>query len=248
MLGASKGFCRFGSGSPDGFSHTPAFTSTSLPHGGAFILVSDPKEVPSNAPGIPPGDEEDRGWKLIDEELDMGLEANDEAEGVKEPTEAAGEKSTIDPGEVELLKEIVKTPTSDQPSTAPKSGDKQGSTHLNSGSGSSDLSIEDLDARGTWAKKKVATPTKASHPSQWSDEDIDVVRQIHYKTDLQCFQTYRHNKIDPGNIASINTKDHSAYIDVARVDPSSVIWKSVFSVAAYHETIRHCYSSLWMMP
>ena len=102
----------------------------------------------------------------------------------------------------------------------------------------SDSSVEDLDAKGAQAKKKVMMPTKASHPSQWSDEDIDVVRQIRYKIDLQCFQIYRRNKIDPADIASINTKDHSTYIDVARADPSSVIQKSVFSVAAYRETLR----------
>ena len=83
-------------------------------------------------------------------------------------------------------------------------------------------------------------PTKApiSHPSQWAEEDIDVVRQTHYKTDLQRFQTYRQNKIDPGDMASINTKDHSAYIEVARADPGSVIRKSVFSVAAYREVLK----------
>ena len=202
-LDASKGFCRFGSSlstpsnsghrSTGGFSHTPAFTSTPLPHGGAFILVSDPKEVPSNAPGIPPGNKEDCSQEPIDEELDMGLEADDEAEGEKELTEATGDESMIDPGEVELLKEIIKIPTGDQPSTVPKSGDKQGSTHLDGGSGSSDSSVEDLDARGAWAKKKGATPTKASHPSQWSNKDIDVVHQICYKTDLKRFQTYRRN-------------------------------------------------------
>ena len=68
-------------------------------------------------------------------------------------------------------------------------------------------------------------PTKASglHPSQWTDEDIDVVRQTRYKTDLQHFQTCCLNKIDPGDMASINTKDHSAYIEVAQADPGSVI-------------------------
>ena len=247
-LDASKGFCRFwsslstpsnsGCGSAGGFSCTPAFTSTPLPHGGAFILASDPKEVPSSAPGTPPGNEEDRSWEPIDEELDMGLEADDEAEGKKELTEAAGDKSMIDPGEVELLKEIIKIPTGDQPSSAPKSGDKRGLTHLDSGSGSSDSSVEDLDTRGTRAKKKGATLTKVSHPSQWSDEDIDIVHQIRYKTNLKHFQTYCRNKIDPGNIASINTKDHSTYIDVAKADLSSVIRKSVFSVGAYRETIR----------
>ena len=64
------------------------------------------------------------------------------------------------------------------------------------------------------------------------------MRQTRYKTDLQHFQTYRRNKIDPGDMASINTKDHSAYIEVARVDPGSVIRKSVFSVAAYREVLN----------
>ena len=83
-------------------------------------------------------------------------------------------------------------------------------------------------------------PTKAliSHPSQWVEEDIDVVRQTHYKMDLQHFQTYRRNKIDPGDMASINTKDHSTYIEVARADPGSVIRKSMFSVAAYRAVLK----------
>ena len=65
-LGA-KGFCRLdtsspmpsvsGHGSAGGFSCTPSFSSTPLPHGGAFCLASDPKEMPSSAAGVPPGDE-----------------------------------------------------------------------------------------------------------------------------------------------------------------------------------------------
>ena len=39
-------------------------------------------------------------------------------------------------------------------------------------------------------------------------------------------------------MASINTKDHSAYIEVARADPGSVIRKSVFSIAAYCEVLN----------
>ena len=60
-------------------------------------------------------------------------------------------------------------------------------------------------------------PNKAlvSHPSQWTKDDINVVRQIHYKMDFSCFQNYCQNKIDPADISSINTKDHSAYIKVA---------------------------------
>ena len=76
-----------------------------------------------------------------------------------------------------------------------------------------------------------------SHPSQWAEEDIDVVRQACYKMDLKRFQTYRRNKIDPGDIASINTSINT-YIEVARADPGSVIRKSVFSVAAYCEVLN----------
>ena len=122
----------------------------------------------------------------------------------------------------------------------PKSGNKRGPSHLNGGSASSDSSVEDLDTKGACPKKKGSTPTKVSgsHPSQWTDEDIDVVRQTRYKMDLQHFQTYRLNKIYPGNMASINSKDHSTYMKVVRADPGSVIWKSVFSVAAYREVLK----------
>ena len=126
-----------------------------------------------------------------------------------------------------------------QPPPAPKSGDKRGSTHLDGGSASSDSSGEDLDAKGTCPKKKVSMPTKASgsHPHQWTEDNIDMVSQIRYKTDFNRFQTYRRNKIDPGDLSSINTKDHSTYIEVAWADPGSVIRKSVFSVVAYHKVL-----------
>ena len=136
------------------------------------------------------------------------------------------------------MKGIINPVVDDEPPTAPKSGDKQGLTHLDGGSDSSDLSGEDLDAKGIQVKKKMAMPTKVLHPSQWSPEDIDVMRQIHYKTDFNRFQTYHHNKIKPADIASINTKDHNAYIKVVKADPSSVVQKSIFSVAAYCEVLR----------
>ena len=56
--------------------------------------------------------------------------------------------------------------------------------------------------------------------------------------DLQRFQTYHRNKIDPSNMASINTKDHSAYIEVAWADPGSLIRKSLFSVEAYCQVLN----------
>ena len=195
--------------------------------------------MPSSAARAPPGDEGAGGQGLFDEELDMALEANDEADADKEPTEDIGDELNIDPEEVQMLKQIIKPTTSSQPSTAPKSDDKQGSTHLDGGSGSSDLSGEDLDAsRGARTKKKMSMPTKALHPNQWSKDDIDIVHQIRYKMDLQCFQTYHTNKIDPADLTLINTRDHSAYLEVAWADPGSVIKKSVFSVAAYHATLK----------
>ena len=228
-----------GCGSTGSFSHTPSFTSTPLPHGGAFRLASDLKEMSSSAAGAPPGDEEAGIRGLFDEELDMALEADNEADADKEPTEDIGDELEIDPEEVQMLKQIIKPASGGQPSTVPKLGDKRGSTHLNGGSGLLDSSGEDLDAsRGAQTKKKTSMPTKASHPNQWSEDDIDILRQICYKTDLQCFQTYCTNKIDPADLALINTRDHSAYLEVAWANPGSVIKKSVFSVAAYRATLK----------
>ena len=74
------------------------------------------------------------------------LEADDEADADKEPTEDIGDELDIDPEEVQVLKQIIKPAAAGQPSTAPKSGDKRDLTHLDGGSGSSDSSGEDLDA------------------------------------------------------------------------------------------------------
>ena len=208
------------------------YMSTPLLHGGAFCLSTDPEEPPSSSLGAAPDKDEECGSLLGDDNLDMGQEANDEGDGEKGPT---GDETLPDPSELELLQEIIDPAAHNRPPPVPKSGDKRGPSHLNGGSASSDSSIEDLDAKGAHPKKKGSMPTKAlvSHPSQWAEEDIDVVRQTHYKMDLQLFQTYCWNKIDPGDMASINTKDHSAYIEVAQADPGSVIRKSLFSIAAY---------------
>ena len=245
----SLSFRRFGTSSPmpsvsgcrstGGFSRTPSFASTPLPHRGAFHLAGDPKEMPSSAVGAPPGNEGAGGQGLFDEGLDMALEADDEADADKEPTEDVGDELDIDPEEVQMLKQNIKPTVGGQPSTTPKSGEKWGSTHLNGDFGSLDSSSEDLDvSRGTQAKKKTLTPTKVSHPNQWSKDDINIVHQIRYKMDLQHFQTYHTNKIDPADLTSINTRDHSPYLKVAWADPRSVIKKSVFSMAAYRATLK----------
>ena len=60
-----------------------------------------------------------------------------------------------------------------------------------------------------------------------------MVCQLHYKTDLERFQKYQRNKMTEADLSTINTNDHSDYIKVAKVDPGTVIKKSVFGVAAY---------------
>ena len=240
--GAGSSFCRFDS-SLSAPAHRDlrrtghSYTSTPLLCGGVFRLSTDPKEPHSSSLGVAPDDDEERGSQLDDDNLDMGQEADDEGDGEKD---LASDETLPDPSELELLQEIIDPAAHNQLPPAPKSGNKRGPSHLDGGSASSDLFVEDLDTKGARPKKKGSTPTKASgsHLSQWTDEDIDVVHQTRYKTDLQHFQTYRLNKIDPGDIASINTKDHSAYIEVAQADPGSVIRKSVFSIAAYPEVLK----------
>ena len=225
--GTSLSFRRFDSslsvspcGDPSRTGHP--YTSTPLLHRGAFHLSTDPKEPPSSSLSMAPIDDEECGSQLGDDNLDLGQEADNEGDGKKD---LAGVETLPDPSELELLQGIIDPAAHNQPPPAPKSGNKRVPSHLDGGSASSDLSVEDLDAKGARHKKKGSTPTKVSgsHPSQWTDEDIDVVHQTHYKTDLQHFQTYRLNKIDPGDMTSINTKDHSAYIEVAWADPGSVI-------------------------
>ena len=242
---AGSSFRRFDSslsmsthGDPSGTGQTGfPYTSTPLLHRGAFHLSTDPKEPPSSSLGVAPDKDEEHGSLLGDDNLDMGQEADDEEDGEKDLT---GDETLPDPSELELLQGIINPAAHNQPLPMPKSGNKRGPSHLDSSSASSDLSVEDLDAKGARPKMKGPMPTKAPvlHPSQWVEEDIDIVRQTRYNTDLQHFQTYRWNKINPGDMASINTKDHSAYIEVAQADPGSVIHKSVFSIAAYHELLN----------
>ena len=210
-------------GDPSGTGQTGRpYMSTPLLHGGAFYLSTDPKEPPSSSLGAAPDEDEEHGSLLGDDNLDMGQEANNEEDCEKDLT---GDETLPNPSKLELLQGIINPAAHNQLPPAPKSGNKRGPSHLDGGSALSDSSIEALDAKGASLKKKGSMPMKASvsHPSQWAEEDIDIVRKTHYKTDLQHFQTYRQNKIDPGDMASINTKDHSAYIEVAWADPGSVI-------------------------
>ena len=215
---------------------SPAFSSTPLLQGGHFILATDQREAPSSSLSAPPLDGEEPETQPLDEDLDMGLEADDEGNGEKDPCE--GDDSIINASELKILKGIVNPGTNNQAPIMPKSGEKRGSGHLD-GSVCSDSSGEDLDTKDGRNRKKGLTPTKvASNTSQWTKEDIDMVCQIHYKMDLDWFQTYQRNKITLVDQSTINTKDHSAYIEVAKADLGTVIKKSVFSMAAYWEVLQ----------
>ena len=179
---------------------------------------------------------EDPGLRPLDKDLDAGLEADDEGNGEKDPGE--GEDPNVDAAEIEILQGIINPGAHEQAPALPKSGEKRGSGHLETSIGSNS-STEDLDAKDARPKKKVLMPVKvaSSNTGQWTDEDLDVVHQIRYKTDLDHFQTYRCNKITPADLSTINTKDHSAYIEIAKAHPGTVVKKSVFSVAAYRQVL-----------
>ena len=166
-----------------------------------------------------------------DEDLDVGLDADDKGDGEKDLAE--GDDSLIDAAKIEILQGIINLVTQDQVPTLPKSGEKRGPSHLD-GSIGSDSSAEDLDAKDTRPKRKGSMPVKVtSNTGQWTKEDLDMVHQLRYKTDLECFQKYRCNKMTEADLSTINTNNHSDYIKVAKADPGTVIEKSVFGVAAY---------------
>ena len=82
----------------------------------------------------------------LDEDLDAGLDADDEGDGEKDPGE--GKDLNIDATEVEILQGIINLGAHEQVPSLPKSGEKRGSGHLN-GSIGSNSSAEDLDTKDT---------------------------------------------------------------------------------------------------
>ena len=102
--------------------------------------------MPSSSLSTPPLEGKDLGLWPLDKDLDTRLDANDEGDGEKDPGE--GEDLNIDATEIEILKGIINPDIHEQVPTLPKSGEKRGSSHLNS-SISSDSSTEDLDAKDT---------------------------------------------------------------------------------------------------
>ena len=162
--GTDSGFCRFDTslsapmcGDLGRSGH--AYMSTPLPRG-VFRLSTNPKEPPSSSLSAPPNDDEERGSRPDDDNLDMGDEADDEEDGEKDP---AADETLPDASEMELLLEIINPTTHGQPSSVPKSGDKRGPSHLDGGSASSDSSVEDLDAKGTAPRRRGRRPLRRPH-------------------------------------------------------------------------------------
>ena len=102
--------------------------------------------MPSSSLGAPPLEGEDSGLWPLDKDLDMGLDADDEGDGEKDPAE--GDESLINATEIEILQGIINLGTQGQAPALPKSGEKRGPGHLD-GSIGSDSSAEDLDAKDT---------------------------------------------------------------------------------------------------
>ena len=95
------GLRRFDSDSPapsgsghGGFSSPPSFSSTPLPQGGHFFLASNQKGAPSSSLGAPPVGSEEPGAQPLNEELDLGLEADDKGDGEK--NQPGSDDSVID--------------------------------------------------------------------------------------------------------------------------------------------------------
>ena len=82
----------------------------------------------------------------LDEDLDAGLEADNEGNGEKDPGE--GKDPNVDADEIEILQGIINLGAHNQSPALPKSGEKRGSGHLETSIGS-DSSAEDLDAKDT---------------------------------------------------------------------------------------------------
>ena len=222
------GLCQFHKDSPvpSGSGHGShssglPITSTPLPNGGCFFVATDKMGVSNSSLGTPPPDNDNLKPQPYDEELELGMEADDENDGRK--PELDGDRPGINPKELEILQGIVGKGQGQKPPSMPKLGDKQSSSHME-GSASSDSLGKDLDAKGVKNGKKGLMPTKVvPNPSQWTEEEIDVVHQYRYQTDVDRFQTYRSNHMDLGDLETINVKDHSAYIKVAKAHPGTVI-------------------------
>ena len=86
------------------------------------ILSSNRKEVPSSSLDAPPLEGEDPRLRPLDEDLDTGLDADDEGDGEKDPGE--GEDLNINAAEIEILQGIINPCAHEQVPSLPKSGEK----------------------------------------------------------------------------------------------------------------------------
>ena len=78
--------------------------------------------MPSSSLDAPPLEGEDLRLWALDEDLDVGLDADDEGDGEKDPGE--GEDLNIDAAEIEILQGIINLGAHEQVPSLPKSGEK----------------------------------------------------------------------------------------------------------------------------
>ena len=160
-----RGICRFELSTPvpSGHGHgssgrSPGFLSTPLLHGGHFILSSNRKEASSSSLGAPPLEGEDPGLRPLDEDLDAGLDADDEGDGEKDPGE--GEDLNIDAAEVKILQGIINPGAHEQVPSLPKSGEKRGSSHL-------DVQSVPIHPLKTWTQRTPDLRRRCRRLSRW---------------------------------------------------------------------------------
>ena len=85
-------------------------------------MSSDQRGTPSSSLGAAPLQGEGSGLWPLDEDLDVGLDADDEGDGEKDPAE--GDESLIDAAEMEILHGIINLGAQDQAPTLLKLGEK----------------------------------------------------------------------------------------------------------------------------
>ena len=109
-------------------------------------------------------------------------------DGEKDPTE--GDDSLIDAAEVKILQGIINLGAQEQTPTL-HSWVRNGDPVILMVPSVPIRPLRTWMLRDTRPKRKGSTPVKVtSNTGQWTEEDLNVVCQLCYKTDLEHFQKY----------------------------------------------------------
>ena len=107
---------------PSGSGCGSLFASTPLPQGGWFFIASEKAGAPSSSLGAPPQDEEDLTPLTHNEELELGMEADDKDDSPR--PEPDDNTTGTNRKELEILQGILPKGHGPKPPSMPKSGDK----------------------------------------------------------------------------------------------------------------------------